>query len=278
MNSLVSLKNVSKMYADKLIFCNVSMSVKTAKPIVIMGKNGCGKSTLLKIIAGVLRHTEGEISRMPKIKISYMPDRFPKLPFKVWGYLRHMGRIQGISDMDIKNYVDMQFEYLSIPKNIMEQKIHKCSKGTIQKINIMQAFMSKPDLLVVDEPFSGLDEGSIDRLIELLAETAQNETAIILSCHEKVLAQRVTDNLFVFDGQKLIKSSFALDCMRIKFIAKTNEAKFDYLAEKTISIIKTDKMHEVLVEKDNMKEVLFLLLENGHEVYSVNPVIHEVNI
>lgn len=198
MSELIVMKNVGKSFADKLIFHNVTMRISTYEPIVIMGRNGCGKSTLLKIAAGVLSHTEGEVVRTPNIKTSFAPDRFPKLPFKVGEYISHMGRIQGLSDSDINKYMDMQFEYLSIPKNIKEQKIYNCSKGTIQKVNIMQAFLSKPDLLVMDEPFSGLDESSVDRMIELLTKTSESKTAVIVSCHEKALAQRVSDNLHVF--------------------------------------------------------------------------------
>ena len=262
---------MSKSFAGKLIFCNATMSIKTTKPTILMGKNGCGKSTLLKIIAGILKHTEGEIIRPPKIKISFAPDRFPKLPFKVGEYMSHMGRIQGISDSDINKYIDFQFDYLGIPKNIKEQKIYKCSKGTIQKVNIMQAFLTKSDLLVMDEPFSGLDESSIDRLIELLAKTSQNETAIILSCHEKLLAQRVSDNLFVFSGKSLVKRSDVSNRLSLKVIASNNN--FNFLGDMAISINETDELHEIIIKKENLKEILFLLLENEQEIYSVNPIV-----
>jgi len=204
MSALISLKNVGKSYGRNTIFDNISMSIDAAHPVVIMGENGCGKSTLLKIIAGVLSHTRGEVIRAPHMKYSFAPDRFPKLPFKVGEYLLHMGRMEGMSDVDINGYMDAQFAYLGISKNIKEQKIEKCSKGTIQKVNIMQAFLSKSDVLVMDEPFSGLDEASIDRLIELLAKTAHSKTAIVLSCHEKALAQRITDNIFVFGEAGLV--------------------------------------------------------------------------
>jgi len=275
MSQFVSLKNVGKTYANKVIFSNITLSVEQGKPVVIMGRNGCGKSTLLKIITGVLSHTEGEIIRAPKIKTSFVPDRFPKLPFSVREYILHMGRIQGISDSDVNRYMDFQFEYLDIPQNIKDQKIYKCSKGTIQKINIMQAFLLKSDLLVMDEPFSGLDEGSIERLIELLTKTSEDGVAMVLSCHEKVLAQRVTDNIFAFSGQSLVKNQDNSNHLRIKFVANTsniNNGIFDFLDDKVIFINTIDELYEILVDKDRLKEVLFLLFENGYEIYSINPV------
>ena len=253
---MILLKDVGKSYGNKLVFDNANMSIETAKPTVIMGKNGCGKSTLLKIIAGVLTHTQGEVIRPPKIKISFVPDRFPKLPFKVSEYITHMGKIQGLDDAYIKDYIDEQFGYLGIPESIKEQKIYKCSKGTIQKINIMQAFLTKPDLLVMDEPFSGLDESSIEGLIALLAKISKSETAIIISCHEKALAQRVAGNLFVFSGQSIVKSSDAQDSLCIKFIEEDA----------------SEELREIFVEKDRLKETLLSLLSAGHEIHSVNPI------
>jgi len=253
MNPLISLKNVKKTYASKLIFRDVTMSVVHDKPVLIMGRNGCGKSTLLKIIAGVLTHSEGEIVRLPNVKISYMPDRFPKLPFKVEDYITHMGSIQKVSESDINNYIAKQFTRLGIPESIKKQKIYNCSKGTIQKVNIMQAFLTKADLLVMDEPFSGLDEYAIEALLELIKETARAGTAVVLSCHEKTLAQRVTDNIFIFSGQSLVKRNDISNHMIITYVDEAGMS------------------NEVLIPQAKLKETLLQLLENGHDILSVNP-------
>jgi len=183
------------------------MDIDGGEPVVFMGSNGCGKSTLLRIIAGLLHCTTGEVVHLPEIKISYVPDRFPKLPFKVNDYLRHMGRIQKISDGDILKYMRTMFERLNIPEHIETQKIPHCSKGTIQKINIMQALITRPDLLILDEPFSGLDEDTVEVMVELLKN--MEETHIVLSCHEKILAQRLAEKVFVFRKGAVVNEVFA---------------------------------------------------------------------
>ena len=163
-----------------------------------MGENGCGKSTLLKIIAGVLSCTEGTIKYRPNIKISFIPDRFPKLPFSIENYLMHMGKIQGLSADSIDDYMNEYFNLLNMPMDFRETKISKCSKGTIQKVNILQALITKPDLFVLDEPFAGLDEDSEEAFFELIHKLISDGVAIILACHEKKLAQRITDNIYIF--------------------------------------------------------------------------------
>jgi len=211
MNEIVTLQKMGKSFNGEPIFCEVDMGIKPGEIIALMGVNGCGKSTLLRIIAGILPQTTGEVRRKKDTKISYIPDRFPKLPFKVEDYLFHMGQIQGMAKEAIKDNINRMFETLNIPSGIRTRQIVKCSKGTIQKINIMQALITTPDLLLLDEPFSGLDEGSVDGFLDLLKSLAKSGMAIILSCHEKRLAQKLTDEIYVFADGKCTKDSASAD-------------------------------------------------------------------
>jgi len=204
---IVSIKNLSKSYSGRVIFHNVNLAIKQHEPIVIMGHNGCGKSTLLKIIAGVLACTEGEVKYNSNIKVSFIPDRFPKLPFSVEDYLTHMGKIQRLSNIKINDYINEYFTYLNIPQNFRKTKINKCSKGTIQKVNILQALITKPDLLILDEPFAGLDEASSDNFMELLQKLISQGVAMVIACHEKELAQRITDNIYIFKDNECHRSA-----------------------------------------------------------------------
>jgi len=195
---IVSVNNLGKSYSGRVIFHKVNMAVRQNEPIVIMGENGCGKSTLLKIMAGVLSSTQGEIKYRPHIKISFIPDRFPKLPFSMEEYLMHMGKIQGVSAKHIDDFMAEYFRYLNMPNDFRKTKISKCSKGTLQKVNILQALITKPDLLILDEPFAGLDEKSQENFLEMIRKLIADGVAIVLACHEKKLAQQITDNIYVF--------------------------------------------------------------------------------
>ena len=211
MREVVIVKNLGKSYFGKVVFHNVSMAVNRHEPIVVMGENGCGKSTLLKIMAGVLPQSEGEVMYRPDIKISFVPDRFPKLPFSVESYLMHMGKIQGLSASYINDYMDEYFHCLKMPQEFRKTKISKCSKGTIQKVNILQALITTPGLFVLDEPFAGLDENSAENFLELLHKLSSDGVAIILACHEKKLAQRITDNIYIFAEKECRKASEVAD-------------------------------------------------------------------
>jgi len=198
---MISCKNIGISFSKLPIFSDISLEIESGTITALMGVNGCGKSTLLKILGGVLSPTEGEVICIDGIKISYIPDHLPALPFKVEEYLLHMGRIQGVQTKAIDEYINNMFKSLNIPMHIRKQRISKCSKGTVQKVNIMQALITKPDLLLLDEPFSGLDEKSLEDFINILKQTADSGTAVVLSCHEKEHMRKVAHDLYVFiDG------------------------------------------------------------------------------
>jgi len=266
---IATIKNLGKSYAGRVIFHDINMIVKQHEPIVIMGENGCGKSTLLKIIAGVLACTEGEIQYRPKIKISFIPDRFPKLPFSVENYLMHMGKIQGLPTSRINDYMNEYFNHLNMSQDFKKTNISKCSKGTIQKINILQALITSPDLLILDEPIAGLDEDSQDGFLELLHKLVLDGVAIVLACHEKKLAQKITDNIYIFDNKQCRISNGLIEQYFVKFLDNG-----EILKQSDLFVhcnIRPDGYYEVLVEKHNLGETLRLLLLQGYEIYSVNP-------
>jgi len=196
---IVSIKNLKKSYSGRVVFQNLNIEISRHELFVIMGENGCGKSTLLKAVAGMISYS-GEISYSPNIKIAYVPDRFPKLPFTAEDYLMHMGKIQGLADDNINAFIDKYFALLKMPQSFRKTKIPKCSKGTIQKINILQALLTTPDLLILDEPFSGLDEISETNFMELLQKLATEGMAIFMACHEKNLAQKLATTIYTMEA------------------------------------------------------------------------------
>ncbi|MCL2353047.1 MAG: ABC transporter ATP-binding protein [Defluviitaleaceae bacterium] len=256
MDEVVSIKNLGKTYSRKVIFRDVNIDIKRGSPVVLMGSNGCGKSTLLKIVVGALLPTKGEVKHNADIKTAFVPDRFPKLPFTVESYLMHMGEIQGVARSQVDAYMDEYFEYLNMPYDFRKTKISKCSKGTIQKVNILQALITKPDLLVMDEPFSGLDEASEHGLLKLILNLSVEGVALVIACHEKELAQKITRNVYVFENKTLVaQQNDFVEQYRVEFINSEN-----------------GKHGDVIASKEELQKTLKGLLERGLEVYGVNQI------
>ena len=145
----------------------------TDTKLLIRGKNGSGKSTLLKILAGITEPTSGKIIRDAQ-KIGYVPEHFPEsLRFKLKEYLLLTASFQGGSKASIEDELSKYIQLFSL-EPFLQTSLKACSKGTKQKVGIIQALLMKPDLLLLDEPLTGLDAESQDILIQLLKEATNS--------------------------------------------------------------------------------------------------------
>jgi len=152
-----------------------------------------------------LECTEGEIKYNRKIKISFIPDRFPKLPFNVESYLMHMGKIQGLSTKYINDYISEYFRHLNMPEDFRKTKISKCSRGTIQKVNILQALITKPDLLILDEPFSELDTHLRGQAqIQMQKLVKQFGKSVLIATHSRDEAYCLCSRIALVDDGKIL--------------------------------------------------------------------------
>ena len=206
--TLIELEAVSKSYDNRTIIEPFDFAVRMGDSIAIVGHNGCGKSTLLKIMAGLIQPTTGKIS-YPNGKplFHYLPEKFYPTSLKTRAYLESMGEIDGISPKELKKKIEMLAEdfyvteFLNIPMKSL-------SKGTLQKIGVIQALLCEPDVLLLDEPLSGQDEDSKKVFIHKVNELREKGITVILSCHEKELTDALTEK------QYIIQKGFFEECGR----------------------------------------------------------------
>lgn len=197
LQKLLSLQEVSKRFGKAIVLSDVSWSIARGECVAITGGNGAGKSTLLCLIAGLANPSSG--ARREHIKpliIGYVSDRFPPLRFRPSEYLRYLARIQGIAKEAAVRRIDAMMNIFQLPDTMM----NLCSKGMLQKVNVMQALLRQPDLLVLDEPLSGLDEPSQLEMIGMLNEIKRQGTSIVMSVHEPLLIASLADRVTVVEG------------------------------------------------------------------------------
>ncbi|MEW9677119.1 ABC transporter ATP-binding protein [Lentibacillus sp. L22] len=190
--NLIELINIDFTINKQKVLKDVSLGIRANECIAITGKNGSGKSTLLKLIAGFAVPTIGKINRLTN-KISYVPERPPEsLRFTPKEYLRHMGKIAGLETKALHSRMNALIRQFGLTEyeNVV---IHRLSKGNKQKVNIMQALLSNPDIILLDEPLSGLDSRSQEEFVKLLVELKTEGKSIIFTCHEPYLKEQIAD-------------------------------------------------------------------------------------
>ncbi|WP_239116788.1 ATP-binding cassette domain-containing protein [Planotetraspora phitsanulokensis] len=145
----------------------------------ILGPNGTGKSTLLRLLAGLLRPVEGTIEDRPGV-VGYAPERFPAAqPFTVAAYLRHMAAIRGADPRRIGEWT----ERLGMD-HLMSHQLPDLSKGSAHKVGLAQALLCEPGLLILDEPFAGLDAATRAELPTIIGEVAASGGIVVASDHQ----------------------------------------------------------------------------------------------
>ena len=160
----------------------VDAAIGPGDVVVVLGRNGAGKSTLLQLAAGVLRPGRGRVVDRPAT-VGWVPERFPAdQPFTVGAYLAAMGRVAGLPGPAADRAVRHWVERLGLSR-FHDVRLPQLSKGTAQKVGLAQALMRPPGLLVLDEPWEGLDAAARELVPELIGEVLAGGGAVLVSDH-----------------------------------------------------------------------------------------------
>ncbi|MDW5324650.1 ATP-binding cassette domain-containing protein [Plantactinospora sp. KLBMP9567] len=160
----------------------VELEIGPGQSAVVLGRNGVGKSTLLQVAVGVLDPTRGVVRDRPSA-VGWVPERFPAdQPYTVDQYLTGMGRIRGLSAAAAARTVTGWIERLGLAA-YRDVRLPALSKGTAQKVGLAQALLRPPGLLVLDEPWEGLDAATRELVPELIGEVLDDGGAVLVSDH-----------------------------------------------------------------------------------------------
>lgn len=213
---MLIINNLTKKYGDKKAVDNLSLHIQKGEIYGFIGHNGAGKTTTIKSCCGILNFDKGEIlvdgvsiKENPiecKKKIAYIPDN-PDLYEFLSGikYLNFIADVFGVSREDreekIRKYADM-FELT----NDLAQPINAYSHGMKQKLAVISALIHNPKLIIMDEPFVGLDPKASHLLKQTMREHCDNGGAIFFSTHVLEVAEKLCDKVAIIKAGKLIKA------------------------------------------------------------------------
>lgn len=256
-------KDISKTINRQLIIDQMSMKIPFNSIVLIEGKNGSGKSITLKMLAKILKPSNGRLD--VNGSISYAPDHLPTtINLTVKEYLDFIERISKNTPTDItmKGLIN-QFNLTPF----LNKSIKACSKGTQQKVNLIQCLVRQADIYIMDEPFSGLDKQAIAQLKLILQQLRQSAT-IVLTSHEEALNDTFVTHQFNLENKRLSvhhdrKQSRS---MLIKTSETLNAKQRDMLKRFEAEII--DHV-QIKVNVSESNELIALLIQEGYFIEEV---------
>lgn len=212
---MLKLSHVTKYYGDFLAVDDLSFEVKDGEIFGLLGVNGAGKTTTFRMITGLLDKTSGSITFNGK-KIDYSvtdklgfltEERSLLTKLTVLEQAKFYGGLKGMSDKDIENRLDYLLEKLEITE-YKNKKIKELSKGNSQKVQFIMSIINSPKLLILDEPFSGLDPINIELFKRLILELKSEGTSIIFSSHRVEHVEYFCESLVILvHGKTVLKGN-----------------------------------------------------------------------
>ena len=204
-DNLIKIHHVSKKYSGKIVLEDIDLNVDRGSCIALAGINGSGKSTLLRIAAKLTAPDGGSVKHCKDLKIQYIPDRFPKMELTPAQYLMHMAAIEEAERTAAEQKAEELFQKFFM-EGMKNTPMKYLSKGTLQKTAVIQALMTKPDLLLMDEPLSGQDTASQEAFIREIKKMEDGGVSVLLACHEKELIYRLAEEVYEIKKRKLQKA------------------------------------------------------------------------
>lgn len=293
---LLSVNNVSKSFGDKQVLKGLSFSCESGKALGLLGRNGAGKTTMIRIIMGVFNADSGNVTldgapmNTQNVKIGYLPEErglYPKK--KIMEQLIYFAALQGIDKQTAVSNANRYFEKLQIEeyKNV---RLDTLSKGNQQKVQLIATLIANPDIVILDEPFSGLDPVNATLLKDIVKDLIASGKLVLFSSHQMNYIEEFCDDILILNGGQIvlsgnikdIKHGYARNIIEIKnenpesIATALSENNLPYIKrvffdQSTVFVTLTDEN-----EKDKLLESLSPFGNQIDEIKVKEPTLNEI--
>ncbi len=293
--NILKVKEISKLYGKNLVLDKVSINVPRGEILGLLGPNGAGKTTLIRIINQIINSDNGklffndkEMRREDIANIGYLPEeRGLYAKMKVGEHLLYMAQLKGFSGNKARDTIKKFLDEFEIG-GWWNKKVEQLSKGMQQKLQFIIAIMHSPDLVILDEPFTGFDPINIEIIKKRIVSMKEKGVTFILSTHRMESVEELCENIVlineskkILDGKKFdIKEKYKQNIFEIVF-EKTSQLKVEKKSElfELLSVNETNgrssmqiRLNENVTINDVLKELL-----TDIDIYSVNEIIPSIN-
>ena len=270
----IEVKNLSKFYGQQAAVNDISFSIQKGEIVGFLGPNGAGKSTTMKILTGFIPATSGEVkicgmevdvdSLETRKKIGYLPENNPLyLDMYVREYLEFVGKIYKVPNLKARIDEMIQQVGLEVEQN---KKIGMLSKGYRQRVGLAQAIIHDPEVLILDEPTTGLDPNQLVEIRELIKRIGKSKT-VMLSTHIMQEVEAICDRVIIIKSGKIVANSTAAELQyeenkQVVYVEFEGELSKNALKNETgITTVESVGSNAWLVESDNALDLRKLIAQ-----------------
>lgn len=282
---ILEANGLKKSFDGNEVLHGVSFSISSGKALGLLGRNGAGKTTTIRILMDVFKANEGSITidgkpfKASDYKIGYLPEERGLYPKKrVDEQLLYLAALRGLSKNEAKANLKKWLKRLNI-EEYEKRKLDTLSKGNQQKVQLAQTLMCDPDIVILDEPFSGLDPVNSQVLKEVVMELIQNGKLVIFSSHQMNYVEEFCESIVIlhhgdvvlsgelkqikkeFGKNRLVISTLNQKAEELKVLCDTNLSNAVKCSE-----IKNDEVIVELHEGVHKQDMLRMLLEHDMDI------------
>lgn len=273
------LENVSKTFVEKKAVKGISFSLNKPGVFGLLGTNGAGKTTTIRMLLGIIKKDSGEITWNGKkvdrksVNFGYLPEErgvYPKV--KIYDQLMYFAELKGMKKQEADAAIKDWAKKLRV-EEYMQMPAEKLSKGNQQKIQFMTAVIHNPELVVLDEPFSGLDPVNTELLKNIIIDLVKEEKYVIMSAHQMSTIEEFCSDILILNKGKTvlqgnlreIKDQYPANRVQIE----TNESITENIAKLGLER-ENEKNNEYTIKIDNEEQAHNLLNELVKDRKTIN--------
>jgi ABC-2 type transport system ATP-binding protein len=292
MENIIEVHHLKKYFATQKAVDDISFNIRTGSIFGLLGPNGAGKTTLLRMVTGIFYPDEGEIifdgrkfdpSNDVRM-IGYMPEErglYKKM--KIGEQAVYLARLKGLSKEDAMTKIKAWFVRLQM-ESWWNKKVEDLSKGMSQKLQFVTTVLHQPKLIILDEPFSGLDPVNANLIKDEIHRLAKEGSTIIFSTHRMEQVEEICDHIVLVNkGKKVldgtvrgIKNEFKEDLFRISF---EEDIMPEHTAIHLFQVIGKDDKELVLKKNEGFttNDVISYFIHKGLTIHSFNELLPSLN-
>ncbi len=290
MEPLLSLSNLKKYYATQKAVDDISFDIQKGSIFGLLGPNGAGKTTLLRMITGIFYPDEGQINLDGQpfnpsediAKIGYMPEeRGMYKKMKIGEQALYLAQLKGLSKAEATERIMYWFKKLEM-ESWWNKKVEDLSKGMSQKLQFVITVLHEPKLIILDEPFSGLDPLNANLIKDEIHGLAKKGATIIFSTHRMEQVEEICDHIVLVNLGKKILDGTVADIKQLYkeniFSIETNQ--LEKISDNAVFSVVRKEGNKVFVKINqghDSNQVLTNLINNHHPIVAYNELLPSLN-